>query len=240
MAALSKRRQVEALGWRFAAVPYFWAEGALWHDPTTGEKSAARYDYERPEAWIATPPAGSPVAERRFESRSVNAAVRWAFDQEKAPRLDADLTGVAALVALMGDARASGVVADVQDDMDCRRRPDAELLSLCNDALGAERIADRFRSEAPDPWTERPAFSAAIKRVSEAVRTQERLTPQIVGLSATTKAGIIAKAEVVGTLFHNSRGVRSAAVRSLVDDLLAVLGSEWPQASSPPSVSDEA
>lgn len=223
MAALSKRRQVEALGWRFAAVPYFWPEGALWHNPTTGEKSPARHDYERPEAWIATPPAGSPIAERRFEGRGVNAAVRWAFEQEKAPRLDANLTGVAALVALMGDARASGVVADVQDDMDCRRRPDAELLSLCRDALGAKRTADRFRSETPAPWTERPAFAAAIKRVSEASRTHERLMPQIVGLSATTTAGVIAKADVVAGLFQGS-GLRSAAVRSLVDDLLTVLG----------------
>lgn len=226
MAALSKRRQVEALGWRFAAVPYFWPEGALWHNTETGTKSPARYDYDHPEAWIATPPAGSPMAERRFEGRGVNAAVRWAFDQEKAPRLDADLTGVAALVALMGDARASGVVADVQDDMDCRRRPDAELLSLCNDALGAERAADRFRNETPDPWTERPAFAASIKRVSEAVRTQERLTPQIVALSATTTAGLVAKAEVVVGLFQRSSGLRSEAVRSLVDDLLALLGAQ--------------
>lgn len=224
MAALSKRRQVEALGWRFAPVPYFWAEGALWHNTQTGEKSPARHDYDTPEAWIATPPAGSPLVERRFEGRSVNAAVRWAYDQEKAPRLDADLTGVAALVALMGDARASGVVADVQDDMDCRRRPDAELLSLCADAMGADRIADQLRSETPDPHKERPAFSVSMGRLSEAVRTRDRLTPQIVGISATTQAGVIAKAGVVAALFHNSSGLRSEAVRSLVDDLLAVLG----------------
>ncbi len=226
MATLSKRRQVEALGWRFAAVPYFWPEGAIWRNSETGAKSPARYDHENPEAWIATPPAGSPMVERRFEGRSVNAAVRWAFDQEKAPRLDADLGGLAALVALMGDARASGVVADVHDAMDGRHRPDAELLSLCSDALGAERVADRFRNEMPDPWMERPAFAAAIGRVSEAVRTQERLAPQIVGLGATTKAGLAAKAEVVAGLFHRSSGLRSAAVRSLVDDLLAVLGAE--------------
>lgn len=108
MASLSKRKQVEALGWRFAAVPYFREEGRFWHNSKTGAKSPARYDYENPEAWIATPPPGSPMAERRFEGRGVNAAVRWAFDQEKAPRPDADLTGVAALAALMGDARAFG------------------------------------------------------------------------------------------------------------------------------------
>lgn len=226
MAALSKRRQVEAVGWRFTVFPYFWAEGALWHNRETGEKSPARHDYDHPEAWIATPPAGSPMVERRFEGRSVNAAVRWAYDQEKAPRLDADLTGVAALVALMGDARASGVVADVQDDMDCRRRPDAELLSLCADAIGADRIADQLRNEAPDPWKERPAFSKSISRLSEVVRTWDRLTPQIVDLSATTAAGVVAKAEVVAALFQRSSGLRSAAVRSLVDDLLAVLGAE--------------
>lgn len=224
MAALSKRKQVEALGWQFAPVPTFWEEGRLWHDSQTGEKSPARHDYETPEAWIATPPAGSPLAERRFEGRGVNAAVRWAYDQEKAPRLDADLTGVAALVALMGDARASGVVADVQDDLDTRCRPDAELLSLCADAMGADRIADQLRNERPDPWKERPAFSQSITRLSEAVRTRERLTPHIMALSATTTAGVIAKAEIVAVLFHNSSGLRSAAVRSLVDDLLAVLG----------------
>jgi len=59
--------------------------------------------------------------------------------------------------------------------------------------------------------------------VSEASRTHERLMPQIVGLSATTTAGVIAKADVVAGLFQGS-GLRSAAVRSLVDDLLAVLG----------------
>lgn len=69
MAALSKRRQVEALGWRFAAVPYFWEEGRLWHNSQTGEKSPARYDYDMPEAWIATPPAASLCVERRFECR---------------------------------------------------------------------------------------------------------------------------------------------------------------------------
>ena len=224
MAALSKRKQVEALGWRFTAIPYFWEEGRLWHNPRTGERSPARHDYDNPEAWIATPPAGSLCVERRFEGRSVNAAVRWAYDQEKAPRLDADLCGVAALVALMGDARASGVVADVQDDMDAWRRPDAALLSLCADAMGADRIADQLRNETPDPWKERPAFSNSISRLSEAVRARDRLTPQIVGLNATTEAGVVAKAEVVAALFQNSSGLRSEAVRSLVDDLLAVLG----------------
>ena len=110
------------------------------------------------------------------------------------------------------------------DDMDCQCRPDAELLSLCSDAMAADRIADQLRDATPDPWKERPAFSASLKRVSEMVRTHERLVPQIVGIGATTTAGIVAKAEIVAGLFHNSGGLRSAAVRSLVDDLLAVLG----------------
>lgn len=224
MATLSKRKRVEALGWRFTPVPHFWPEGAVWHDSKTGEKSRAHHDYGWLDAWIATPPTGSPLVERRFEGRGVNAAVRWAYDQEKAPRLDADLTGVAALVALMGDARASGVVADVQDDMDARRRPDAELLSLCAEAIGANRIADQLRNEWPDPWKERVAVSKSVSRISEAVRARDRLTPQVVGLSATTTAGVVAKAEVVAALFQNSGGLRSEAVRSLVDDLLAVLG----------------
>lgn len=118
----------------------------------------------------------------------------------------------------------SGVVADVRDDMDARRRPDAELLSLCNDALGAERAADRLRNERPDPWKERQVLTSVIKRILEASRTHERLVPQIVGLSATTKTGVVAKAKVVVGLFHNSSGLRSEAFRSLVDDLLALLG----------------
>ena len=62
-----------------------------------------------------------------------------------------------------------------------------------------------------------------IKRVSEASRMHERLVPQIVGINATTTAGLVAKADVVAGLFQGS-GLRSAAVRSLVDDLLTLLG----------------
>ncbi len=230
MAALSKRAQVEALGWGFTAVPYFWSEGRLWHNSCSGEKSPAYHDYEHPAAWIATPPAGSPVAERRFECRRVTAAVRWAFEQTKAPRLNPELAGVAALGALMAAAGASGVVADVQDEANCLRRPDAELLSLCSDAMGAKRIADRFRTDTPCPWSQKTAFSASVSLMTEAARTQDRLVPYIAGRSATTTAGIVAKAEVVATLFQGT-GLRSDAVRSLVVDLLAVLGKADVEAS---------
>ncbi len=112
MAKLSKRAQVEALGWTFVAIPRFFAAGALWHDPATGQQSAEHWDHKRPDGWTAAPPPGFPASPRRFDNSSPNLAVRWAYEQAMAPRLQPDLGGVAALVALMGEARRAGVVAD--------------------------------------------------------------------------------------------------------------------------------
>ena len=47
MPALSKRKQVEALGWRFAPVPYFWAEGRLWHNSDDGKDSLHEFTQAR-------------------------------------------------------------------------------------------------------------------------------------------------------------------------------------------------
>lgn len=225
MAKLSKRAQVEAQGWTFTAIPRFWEAGALWHDPATGLKSPKRWDYERPDGWTATPPPGFPASPRRFDTSSPNPAVRWAYDQATAPRLKPDLGGVAGLVALMGEARRAGVVADGAD-VDCALpvRPDAELLALCREIMGAGRIVDDFCSKAsPCPWTEKAAHQRAMSSFGEACQTQDRLLPRVVEVEATTTAGIVAKAQVIERLFANKGGWRAAAVRALVADLVAVL-----------------
>ena len=80
MAKLSKRAQVEALGWTFTAIPRFWAAGAFWHDPATGQKSPERWDYKHPDGWTAKPPPGFPANPRRFDNSSPNPAVRWAYE----------------------------------------------------------------------------------------------------------------------------------------------------------------
>ena len=225
MAKLSKRAQVEALGWTFTAIPRFWAAGVLWHDPATGRESPERWDYERPEGWTATPPPGFPAGPRRFDTSSPNPAVRWAYDQAMAPQFKPDLGGVAGLVALMGEARRAGVVADGVD-VGCTLpvRPDAELLALCGEVMGAGRVVDDFRSgPTPCPWTEKPAHDRAMSSFGEACRTQDRLIPRVVEVSATTAAGVVAKAQVIERLFDNKRGGRADAVRSLLADLVAVL-----------------
>jgi len=233
MAKLSKRAQVEALGWTFTATPRFWAAGTLWHDPATGQQSPVYWDHKHPDAWTATPPAGFPASPRRFDGRSVTPAVRWAYDQAMAPRLQPDLGGVAALVALMGEARRAGVVADGVDGGGAPPRPDAELLALCGEVMGADRIADEARSgHGVCAWTDRPGFQRVMGRMDEACRTKDRLLPRVVEVRATTAAGVVAKAQAIGLLFDTSRGRRADAVRALVADLVAVLGAGAGRVSS--------
>ncbi len=225
MAKLSKRAQVEALGWTFAAIPHFVAAGVLWHSPATGQHSPAHWDHKCPDGWTATPPAGFPASPQRFDGRSVTPAVRWAYDQAMAPRLQPDLGGVAALVALMGEARRAGVVADGMDGGGAPPRPDAELLALCGEIMGADRIADEARNgPGPCPWTDKPGFQRVMGRMSEACRTKNRLMPRVIEVRATTPAGVVAKAQAIGLLFDTSRGRRADAVRALVADLVAMLG----------------
>lgn len=224
MAKLSKRAQVEALGWSFAAIPHFWEAGALWTNSRTGQRSAAHWDHKHPDGWTATPPAGFPASPRRFDGGSVNLAVRWAYDQAMAPRLQPDLGGVAALVVLMGEARRVGVVADGVDGAGVPPRPDAELLALCREVMGANRIADEARSgRSPCPWTDKSGSQRAGERLGEACRTKDRLLPRVVEVRATTAAGVVAKALAIELLFDTSRGRRAVAVRALVADLVAVL-----------------
>ena len=222
---LTKRAQVEALGWSLTAIPQFWAAGVLWYDPATGRKSPARWDYERPAAWTVTPPPGFPASPRRFDHSSPNHAVRWAWEQARAPQIKPDLGGVAGLVALMTEARRAGVVADGGAAGEgVPPRPDAELLAICGEVIGADRIADGLRSGSwPCPWTDKAAHQRASSTLGEACRTRERLLPRVVEVEATTVAGLLAKAGAVGTLFDDKRGLRAEAVRSLLADLAAVL-----------------
>jgi len=225
MAKLSKRAQVEALGWTLTAIPRFWEAGVLWHCSETGRQSPERWDYKRPDGWTVTPPPGFPASPRRFDTSSPNPAVRWAYEQAMAPRLQPDLGGVAGLVALMGEARRAGVVAD-GTDVGCILpvRPDAELLALCGEVMGAERIADEvLDGPGPCPWTNKPAHQIAMSTLGDACRTRDRLMPRVVEVQATTVAGVVAKARAIELLFATSRGRRADSVRALVADLVAVL-----------------
>ncbi len=224
MAKISKRAQVEALGWTFKAIPRFHAAGTMWTNSQTGQRNAAYWDHKHPDGWTAIPPPGYPASPRRFDNRSPNLAVCWAYEQAMAPRLQPDLGGVAALVALMGEARRAGVVAEGVDGGGAPPRPDAELLALCGEVMGADRIADEARSgPGPCPWTDRPGFQNVMGRMSEACRTKDRLLPRVVEVRATTAAGVVAKAQAIELLFDTSRGRRAEAVRALVADLVAVL-----------------
>ena len=225
MAKSSKRAQVEALGWSLTAIPQFRAAGILWHDPATGWESPARWDHKRPAGWTVTPPPGFPGGPRRFDTSSPNPAVRWAWQQATAPRLQPDLGGVAGLVALMDEAQRAGVVADGGGAGEgVPPRPDAELLAICGEVIGADRIADGLRSDAwPCPWTDKAGHQRASSTLGEACRTRDRLLPRLVEVKAVTVAGLLAKAGAVGTLFDDKRGLRAEAVRSLLADLAAVL-----------------
>ena len=225
MAKLSKRAQVEALGWAFVPVPKFWDTGALWRDPVTGQESPSTWDDKNPVGWLVVPPPGFPASRRRFNTSSPNPAVRWAYEQATAPRLKPDLGGVAGLVALMGEARRAGVVAD-GTDVGCILpvRPDAELLALCREVMSAARIADDvLDNPMPCSWKDRPAHQRRMVRLDEACRTRERLLPRVVEVEATTVAGVAAKAQAIELMFATSRGRRADAVRVLVADLVAVL-----------------
>ena len=158
------------------------ATGALWRDPVTGQESPSTWDDKNPVGWLVVPPPGFPASRRRFGTSSPNPAVRWAYQQATAPRLKSDLGGVAGLVALMGEARRSGVVADGAD-VGCAFpvRPDAELLALCGEVMGAERIADDVRGGSwPCPWDDAAGFRLASDRVNDACRTRDRLMPRVV------------------------------------------------------------
>lgn len=229
-ARLSKRAQLELQGWKFTAVPRFFREGVLGYNSETGWKSPAYYDYKRPEAWIAAPPAALAIAERRFGNSSPNMAVRWAWGQGNALRPNDSLCGVAALAALMRDAQSSGVVSDIREQRSsCATRPDAELISACREYLGCERIASGLRAGEEPPssedWT---AISARIRAqgslLSDAVREQNRLLSLVLEKSAETREGVAMKARVIGAYFARKSGVRGAAVRSLTDDIASLLG----------------
>ena len=49
-----------------------------------------------------------------------------------------------------------------------------------------------------------------MSRLSEACRAKDRIISRIIELDATTSAGVVAKAEVIGSLF-NGTGRRSDA-----------------------------
>lgn len=227
MAALSKRAQLELQGWKFTCVPRFWREGALGHNSQTGWKSPAHYDHKNPEAWIAVPPAGLRIAERRFDNRSATNAVRWAWGQARAPQPDPGLSGVAALAALMQAAQSSGVASDIREETaPCALRPDAELISACREYLGCERIVSDLRDGAVPSGESWDTLRTQGRLLSNAVREQNQLLAHVINLPAKTPEGVAMKARVIGVVFANTSGVRGAAVRSLMDDVAAVMGEQ--------------
>ena len=140
---------------------------------------------------------------------------------------DPDLSGVVGLTALMQAARSSGVISDFREQSSpCALRPDAELISACREYLGCDRIASKMREVTADSWEDQPAFRTQMDRLSDAVRERNRLLPQVLELPAKTHEGVAMKARVIGAIFADKNGLRSAAVRSLTDDIAAVMGEQ--------------
>ena len=171
------------------------------------------------------PPWSNSARPRQFDHYSPNLAVRWACEQAAAPRFKPDLGGVAGLVALMGEAQRVGIVADGGESGEgAPPRLNAELLALCGEVMGAERIVDDLRSSAwPFPWEDKVCHQRASSTLGEACRTRDRLLPRVVEVEATTVAGVLAEAGAIGVLFEDKRGFKAEAVRSLLADLAAVL-----------------
>ena len=131
----TKTAQLRALGWNISPVPYLVPEGFLIF--ADGRKSAAYWTTNDPREWLVNPPEGHPVAPRKIEGR--NSAIRWAWTQATAPRLDPSLTGVASLAALASAAATSGKVMEGEDEAGLApARPDAELIALCREAVAAD------------------------------------------------------------------------------------------------------
>lgn len=137
--------------------------------------------------------------------------------------MNAPSVAVASLAALAAAARRSGKVVEGGGEPPSPALPDAELLALCKEIAGADRIADAERAADIHPWEQPVAFKALGDRLHEACRDKARLMPRAIELHATTPAGVLAKAELVAELFQNARGQRAAAVRALVEDLARVL-----------------
>lgn len=224
MPALSKRKQLELQGWAFKPVPTFFAEGVLGYNSQTGFKSPAFYDHRRPAAWIVTPPHGAPCGERRFNHASPARAVHWAWGQAQCPQDDVEASGMTGLLALMSAAQSTGIVSEIREQhAHCGTRADAELIGTCREYLGCERIA---RDAREAPTASRAEARGQAQVVSDAVREQNRLLPTILKLPAKTREGVALKARVIAALFASQKGLKSEAVRSMAEDVAAVMGEQ--------------
>ena len=220
MAVRSKTEQLREMGWNLSPVPYLVPEGMLIFED--GRKSAAYWTTKYAREWFVRPPEGHPVGPRKVEGRYT--AIRWAWAQATAPRLDASLAGVASLAALASAAATSGKVMEGEDEAGLAPvRPDAELIGLCREVMACERSAEATREGKLDRWGDPEGYRRRADHLHDVVREKERLVPLIFEQEATTHEGLCAMAEVLRTLYKNTKGVRAAAVRSLVDDLLKVL-----------------
>jgi hypothetical protein len=220
MAAQTKTARLRALGWNISPIPRLVPEGLITYPD--GRKSRAFLTTDHAREWLVNPPEGHPAAPRKVEGR--RAAVQWAWVQATAPRPEPSLIGVQSLAALAVSAAASGQVLEDQDEDGLPPpRPDAELLALCREAMACDQAADAAREDRTSPWTDQAAHRCRMDRLTVAVREKDRLVPLIFDQEATTAEGLCAMAEVLETLYENSRGLRAAAVRSLAHDVLKVL-----------------
>jgi hypothetical protein len=128
----------------------------------------------------------------------------------------------------MQAAQSSGVASDIREETaPCALRPDAELISACREYLGCERIASGLRDgvlSSGESWG--ATLRTQGKLLGNAVREQNRLLAHVINLPAKTPEGVAMKARVIGAVFANTSGVRGAAVRSLMDDVAAVMGEQ--------------
>jgi len=223
MAGRTKLAQLREMGWNISPVPHLIPEGFLVFED--GRKSAAFWTVKDAREWLVNPPEGHPVAPRKVEGR--NAAIRWAWGQATAPQLDPALSGVQSLAALASAAATSGKVMEGEDEATLApARPDAELIALCREAMACERAVEDARENFLPRYVDKEASRRVSDRLDTAFHQKGKLVPLIFEQEATTHEGLCAMAEVLGTLYASSRGLRAAAVRSLVDDLLKVLAGQ--------------
>jgi hypothetical protein len=158
--------------------------------------------------------------------------------QAQAKPLDNGLSDIAAIADLLQKARTTGVIADAADHAPASARPDGQLISLCREALGADRIAGRARADwLPPPIIDEKgvrlgdslAYKEHLRRLSEASRLKRQALEALIDLQAATLEGVVAKAKVLEAGPDRARSGKRALAQSLGADVLAVLGAAWTQ-----------
>ena len=193
----------EAAGWQFAPLT------SVHYD-----ENGKRHRFHGSRGYMAIPPAGFGIEPRQFGGSG--RAIAWAVEHlgQVAQQPDDAPAGMAGIHLLLSAALASGAICGGRDDTPAR--PDAELLTICNDALAAAHQIDRpgYMGGVNDPHYK--AWSANFKEREQALR----MLPE---LHATTREGLLQKARTARLVYRCSNipcSVREDVIESLILDLI--------------------